>query len=77
MKCDLCQGEYRETHIALTFQRDGETVVVEDVPAKVCDRCGDTLLSESVVRQAEGLMKAEPAGKAPLYRFPPPVLRHG
>ena len=77
MKCDLCQGEYHETRITLTFHRDGETVVIEDVPAKVCDRCGDTLLSEAVVRQAESLVEHEPAGTATLYHFPPQVLRPG
>ena len=75
MKCDLCHGEYQQIRITLTFHREGQTIVIEDVPAKVCDRCGDTLLSESVVRQAESLVKDKPAGAAPLYRFPSQALR--
>ena len=69
MKCDLCQGQYTKKLIVLSFQRQGRAVVVEDVPAMVCDICGDTLLSESTVREVEELMEQAPQGTAPLYRF--------
>jgi YgiT-type zinc finger domain-containing protein len=70
MNCDLCQGQYRKKSIVISFQRDGRSVVIEGVPALVCDLCGDTLLSESTVRQIEQLLEQEPQGTAPLYRFP-------
>ena len=73
MKCDLCRGQYENKVIVLTFQRRGESVVVEGVPAQACDRCGDTMLSESIVREVEGLLGREPQGTAPLYRFPEKV----
>ena len=73
MKCDLCQGQYENRTTVLTFQRRGQSVVVEGVPAQVCDRCGDTLLSESIVREVEDLLDREPEGSAPLYRFPEKV----
>ena len=70
MKCDLCQGEYTRKEITLSFQRQCKTVVVENVPALVCDLCGDTLLSETDVREVEQLLEQKPQGSAPLYRFP-------
>jgi len=51
MKCDLCPGAYRDTLTVLSFQRDGKTIVVEGVPAKVCDLCGDKLFSASTVQE--------------------------
>ncbi|MCH7744475.1 MAG: type II toxin-antitoxin system MqsA family antitoxin [Chloroflexi bacterium] len=76
MKCDQCQGQYREKTIVLSFQRQGKSIVIEGVPATVCDLCGDTLLSESTVREVEELLEQQPQATAPLYRFrekTPPV----
>ena len=70
MKCKLCHGDYREKAVVLSFQRAGRTVVVEDVPAPVCDRCGDELIEESTARAVEKLLAAKPDATAPLYRFP-------
>ena len=69
MICDLCKGHYQTKTTVLSFQRAGKSVVVEDVPAKICDLCGDTLLSESTVREIERLLDDEPQDTAPLYRF--------
>ena len=73
MRCDLCQGSYRKKKVVLSFQRQGKSVLVEDVPALVCHTCGDTLLSEAAVRQVEQILDQEPQGTAPLYRFPKSV----
>lgn len=70
MKCDLCQGHYAEKTIVLSFQRRGKSLVVENVPALVCDLCGDELLSPTTLRKIEELLEEEPQATAPLYRFP-------
>ena len=77
MKCDLCQGQYREKTSVLSLQRQGDSVVVEDVPAVVCDLCGDTLLSEATVRKVQELLDQQPQGTAPLYRFPERTITIG
>lgn len=69
MKCDCCEGQYRERTVVLAFQRKGRSVVVEDVPARVCDLCGDMLLSEGIVQEIEELLERQPHGAAPLYRL--------
>ncbi len=70
MKCDLCSGQYVEKKTVLSLQKSGQTVVVEDVPALVCDLCGDRLYSESTFRRVHELLEEEPGDAAPLYRFP-------
>lgn len=70
MKCTLCQGDYREKAVVFSFRREGRSVVVENVPALVCDRCGDELLTDSTVRVTEDLIEEEPEDTTPLYRFP-------
>ena len=75
MKCDLCNGEYREKVVVRNYRRRGKTIVVEDVPALVCDRCGDTLIREETVAAIDELLdkEAEPREYAPVYRFPAKV----
>jgi len=70
MKCDLCQGEYREKLISRSYRHRSKTVLVEDVPALVCDRCGDILLTEETASRIHLLLEGDPDGAAPLYRFP-------
>ena len=69
MKCDQCEGHYRHKDIVLAFRRQGRSVVVENVPARVCDVCADTLLSEGIVQEVEELLEQQPHGAAPLYRL--------
>ena len=69
MKCTVsgCSGEYRERLITQVFDRQGQVIVVEDIPAQVCDVCGDTLLAPEVV---ERLVKTDAIGKEPV-KFAP------
>ncbi len=73
MKCTIrdCTGEYQEKRISQVFTRDGKSVVVEDIPAKVCDVCGDTILGwETVERLLKALeVKQEPHKFLPVYSF--------
>ena len=70
MKCHLCGGTYHERTVVLSFERDGRSVVVENVPAMVCDRCEDELISAATFRKVEELLESKPEATAPLYRFP-------
>ena len=49
MKCQICNGQYEERLIARAYRRDGRVIVVDDVPAEVCDQCGDILLKPDTV----------------------------
>ena len=47
MKCVVCRhGETRPGTATVTLERDGATVVVKGVPARVCGNCGEEYVEE-------------------------------
>jgi YgiT-type zinc finger domain-containing protein len=49
MNCVICkQGTVAGGFTTLTLERAGAVVVFKDVPARVCDTCGEAYLSEAV-----------------------------
>lgn len=49
MKCIVCHnGETRPGRTTVAFHRDGQTVVVNEVPAEVCENCGEAYVAEDV-----------------------------
>ena len=73
MECSIqgCPGEYVGRRIVHVVMRGGEVVVVEGVPAEVCDVCSDTLLAPETIRRLEALASSQ--GKA---RKQAPVLEY-
>ena len=72
MKCSIkgCPSEYEPRAITHTVRRSGHVVVIDHVPAEVCNLCGDVLLRPETLRQLESLLKrAQPASLAPLYEY--------
>ena len=60
----------RPRAITHTVRQNGRVVVIDHVPAEVCDVCGDELLRPETVRQLESLLqRAKPVTTAPLYEF--------
>lgn len=58
MRCVICKtGETAEGTVTVALQRDEATILIKDVPAQICDNCGEYYLSEEVsdhvLRQAE------------------------
>jgi YgiT-type zinc finger domain-containing protein len=52
MKCIVCHnGETRPGTTTVTFHREGQTVVVNEVPAEVCENCGEAYVTEDVTAQ--------------------------
>lgn len=54
---------------------NGQTIIIENVPASVCPVCGDTLLSLDTVEAIEKLLLSpgEPDHTAPVYEMPEKV----
>lgn len=51
MKCTVCRhGETRAGKATVTLVRNGTTVVVQGVPADVCENCGEEYVAEPVGR---------------------------
>ncbi len=73
MRCAIqgCPGEYEARTVVHTVKRQGEVVVIDHVPAEVCNICGDVLFAPETVRRIEALLQATPPPdrKVPLYEF--------
>jgi YgiT-type zinc finger domain-containing protein len=60
MTCLFCrQGQTHPGRVAVVLQRDETVVIFKDVPADVCENCGEYYLSESIT--GELLERAEKA----------------
>jgi len=63
MKCAICkQGEAHPGEVTVTLQRGESTIILKDVPADVCENCGEFYLSEDITEQV--LSRAEEAVKS-------------
>jgi YgiT-type zinc finger domain-containing protein len=69
MRCVVCKhGETRPGVTAVVLQRGGATVVISDVPARMCDNCGEECVDESV---AENVLAATEASARAGVRVEP------
>jgi YgiT-type zinc finger domain-containing protein len=63
MSCVICRnGTTHRGIVTVTLQRGETTVILKQVPADVCDNCGEYYLSSEVTAQV--LEKAESAVKS-------------
>lgn len=63
MKCVVCkQGDTREGTATVTLERNGMILVFKNVPAEVCEVCGEEYVSEEIT--ARLLSAAEDAAQA-------------
>lgn len=58
MKCIICKhGETRPGTASIMLEREGTTIMIRDVPAEICETCGEVYHSEEVtsvlLKQAE------------------------
>ncbi|MBI5331122.1 MAG: type II toxin-antitoxin system MqsA family antitoxin [Betaproteobacteria bacterium] len=55
MKCSLCKtGETHPGRTTVTLERTGCVVVIREVPAEICDNCGEYYLDEVTARRVYG-----------------------
>jgi len=62
MKCVICKhGETTEGTTTITLERGTSTIVFKDVPAKICDNCGekyvDDKITKDLLKKANELIK--------------------
>ncbi len=59
MKCVVCKtGDVIDGKTTVTLQRGETTVVIKDVPAQVCDQCGEYYLSETMTAKVLAMAEA-------------------
>jgi len=52
MKCAICgHGRTHPGTTTVTFEKSGTTLVIKNVPAEICDNCGERYMSEKVTGQ--------------------------
>jgi len=77
MKCIVqgCPGEMEQRRILHTFVRNGNPIVVEDLPVWVCPVCGYTVLDLHVLDTLFALNPETetPVGQAPVFRLSLPL----
>ena len=53
-ECTLCHhGTYRDKLVVISAHRGDGLLIVDEVPALVCDQCGDQIISEETAREVE------------------------
>jgi len=64
-KCYFCKGKVVEQQITIDYRWGDTLVVIKDVPAGVCEQCGEKYLSSDVYKELEKLAKnkSHPMGK--------------
>lgn len=62
MSCWKCGGRYEARLVTYVMPTAKGPVFVEDVPAHVCDRCGDEMFDSAIVKQLEALRAQIEAG---------------
>jgi len=49
MKCTLCKhGQTATGKTTVTLQREESTIIIKNVPAEICNNCGEYYLSEEI-----------------------------
>ena len=58
MKCLACKnGTLKPGRTTVTVERNGTTVVIHNVPADVCETCGEDYLDAAVASSLEAVLQ--------------------
>ncbi|MEW6607791.1 MAG: YgiT-type zinc finger protein [bacterium] len=52
-QCEFCEGEMEQRRVLARFCFKGQTIYVENVPAWVCNKCGEQYFDASVYKHLE------------------------
>ena len=55
MKCLVCYHDMVERKITLDLRIGEDLVVIEEVPATVCENCGERVFTPEVTRQVQAV----------------------
>jgi YgiT-type zinc finger domain-containing protein len=71
-ECHICgHGKARDERVSEVFTVDGRRVLVEHIPAQVCERCGEATFSSDTAEQIRELVHghSQPVKTVPLEVF--------
>ena len=55
--CSFCKGKLREGKTEFMAHAGGEVIVIKDVPAYVCEQCGESYYTTGTSRKIDGVMR--------------------
>lgn len=58
-KCPLCKGKMEEGETDLTMRRDRSIVVIEKIPALICEHCGEAIIDSNIAQIAYDMANKE------------------
>ena len=56
-RCSFCKGKLRERTTVFMAHAAGEVIVIKDVPAYVCEQCGEAYYTAETSRKIDGVMR--------------------
>jgi YgiT-type zinc finger domain-containing protein len=56
-RCEFCEGEMEQRRVLARFRFKEQTIYVEDVPAWVCNRCGEQYFDAPVYKRLEEIAR--------------------
>lgn len=66
MQCIHCHGQLAVGRTSYTVNRNGYHLIIDDVPAFVCEQCGEPLFPEEAVRLVQQMVRALDSRRAEL-----------
>jgi YgiT-type zinc finger domain-containing protein len=66
MECPHCQGSLRAGKTSYTVNRNGYHLIIDEVPALICEQCHDPLFTENAVRLVQRMIRTLDAGREEL-----------
>ena len=57
--CSFCGGEVKESMVDLDYRYKGKLYIFQDVPAGVCQQCGEKYLTAKVAKEIEQKIKSK------------------
>ena len=55
--CEICKAPMEETLQDYVVDKDGQQVLVEDVPIWVCEQCGYTEVEDEIIEAVEDMLE--------------------
>ncbi len=59
-KCHVCNStEYKDDYVSEILEINGRHVLVEDIPAKICLRCGEMTISRETTEKIRRMVHGD------------------
>jgi YgiT-type zinc finger domain-containing protein len=70
MNCPHCNGPLKPGKTSYTVNRNGYHLIIDDVPALICEQCHEPLFTEDAVRLVQQMIRGLDARRQELSLIP-------